>query len=80
MLKINKNRIMIERNPKILGGALVIKGTRVPVSKILFILSNERTINDIVEIDYPHLSRYAITKALGELAEEIERDNNLPIY
>lgn len=73
MLRVNKNRIMIERNSKILGGALVIKGTRVPVDRILVALANERTINDIITIDYPQLSRYSITKMLDELAEEIER-------
>ena len=39
----------IERNPNILGGKPVFKGTRIPVYLILNLLSAGETINEILE-------------------------------
>ena len=49
----------IERNPNILGGKPVFKGTRIPVYLILDFLSAGETINNILE-NYPQLSKEAI--------------------
>lgn len=61
-----------ERNKKILGGTLVIKGTRVPVSRILYLLSKGKTITKIIKTEYPHLTPSKIKKALEETADKIE--------
>ncbi len=61
-----------DRNKKILGGTLVIKGTRVPVSRILYLLSKGKTIENIIKTEYPHLSVSKIKMALEETADKIE--------
>lgn len=49
MLKI------IESNPKVLGGKAVIKGTRIPVARILALLGMDYTLADI-QNEFPQLS------------------------
>jgi uncharacterized protein (DUF433 family) len=61
-----------ERNKKILGGTLIIKGTRVPVSRILYLLSKGTTIEKIIKTEYPHLTPSKIKKALEEAADKLE--------
>jgi uncharacterized protein (DUF433 family) len=41
-------------DPDILGGTPVIKGTRVPIGRILFLLKDGYTLEAIHE-DYPHI-------------------------
>ncbi len=53
----------IERNPNILGGKPVFKGTRIPVYLILDFLSAGETIDNILE-NYPQLSKEAILEAI----------------
>jgi uncharacterized protein (DUF433 family) len=49
-------------DPDILGGTPVIKGTRVPIGRILFLLKDGYTLEAIHE-DYPHID--LPTGALG---------------
>lgn len=51
---------IIERNPKVLGGMLVIKGTRIPVSRVVALIGMDYTIREIKE-EYPQLK--AMTKS-----------------
>ncbi len=52
---------IIEKNPKIIGGQPVIKGTRIPVARIVALHIQEYKIKDFKK-DYPYL--YLTTKDL----------------
>ncbi|MBC7109318.1 MAG: DUF433 domain-containing protein, partial [Methanomassiliicoccales archaeon] len=53
----------IEKNPKIMLGKHVIKGTRIPVELILRKLSEGATIEELLDA-YPNLRREDIQAAL----------------
>jgi len=38
---------IIETNPKVLGGSPVIKGTRIPIARILALISMNYTLSDL---------------------------------
>lgn len=40
---------IIQKNPKILGGQPVIKGTRIPISRVLALIGMNYTLTDIKE-------------------------------
>ena len=66
---------LIARDPAILGGEPVVRGTRVPVRTIAIIARLYHT-RDAVRAAYPMLSAEAIDEALafyGSHWEEIER-------
>jgi uncharacterized protein (DUF433 family) len=46
---------IIEKNPKILGGQAVIKGTRVPVSRVVALVIMDYTLKQLKE-EIPHLN------------------------
>lgn len=58
----------IERNPKIMFGKPVIKGTRVTVELILYKLAGKMTISEIIK-DHPHLEPADIYAALEYAAD-----------
>lgn len=58
-------------NPKILEGTPVIRGTRIPVSRILFLTSEGLDINEIEE-EYPQFSAEQIAFFLRCLAENFD--------
>ena len=58
----------IVSNPNILGGKPVIKGTRIPVDQILFLLKDGFTIQAIHEL-YPHVSEKAIEGTIDEAVQ-----------
>lgn len=60
----------IVSDPEILGGTPVIKGTRVPVSRIIYLLKEGYTIDAIHE-DYPHVSNEILEAVIDETAEII---------
>ena len=60
----------IERNPKVMMGKPVIKGTRIPVELILRKLSEGATLEELLGA-YPHLSREDIQAALAYAAEAL---------
>ena len=49
----------ITANPAILGGKLIIDGTRISVELVLKLLASGMSENDILE-DYPHLTQKAV--------------------
>lgn len=55
----------ITSNPKILGGKLVIKGTRIPIDQIVFLLKNGFTLEAIKE-EYPQLDMETLSRAVDE--------------
>lgn len=71
--------LYIESNPKIMGGAWVIKGTRVPMERIVAQKDRGRTIEDIIGNDYPHLTKVKISLALLEyiLLKKSEKDDKV---
>lgn len=62
----------ISSDPNILGGKPVIKGTRIPVDQILFLLKDGFTIQGIHEL-YPHVGEKAIE---GTIDETVKLLNN----
>lgn len=58
----------IEINPRIMLGKPVIKGTRIPIEIILRKLSQDISINKILE-EYPRLTRKDVLAALEYAAE-----------
>lgn len=55
----------ITSDPDILGGTPVIKGTRVPMERILFLLKDGYTLEAIHE-DYPHIDLHTLSSAIDE--------------
>lgn len=53
----------IERDPEIMNGKPVIKGTRMPVAIIIERLADRRTVEDLLD-DYPFLTEEDIYAAL----------------
>jgi len=53
-------------DPNILGGTPVVKGTRVPVGRILFLFKQGYTIDDI-HTEYDHIDVKTLEKVLDEL-------------
>lgn len=62
----------ISSDPNILGGKPVIKGTRIPVDQILFLLKDGFTIQAIHEL-YPHVNEQTIG---GTIDEAVKLINN----
>lgn len=60
----------IERNPRVMMGKPVIKGTRIPVELILRKLSEGATLEELLDA-YPHLSREDVRAALAYAAEAL---------
>ncbi len=66
-----KERIV--RNPKILGGKPVIKGTRIPVSLILERLSEGVSCEELLKM-YPTLEKEDIMAAIAYSADVIKKE------
>lgn len=60
----------ISSDPLILGGAPVIKGTRIPISRIIFLLKDGYTVQSISS-EYPHLKKKTIENALTEVISNL---------
>lgn len=58
----------LNSNPDILGGQLVIKNTRVPLQRILFLLKDGYNVEAIHE-EYPHIDKTTLEGALDELEQ-----------
>jgi uncharacterized protein (DUF433 family) len=57
-------------DPDILGGTPVIKGTRVPIGRILFLLKDGYTLPAIQE-DYPHIDTPTLSAAVDEAIDAL---------
>jgi uncharacterized protein (DUF433 family) len=57
-------------DPDILGGTPVIKGTRVPIGRILFLLKDGYTLEAIHE-DYPHIDIKTLSAAIDEAIDAL---------
>lgn len=67
----------ITRDPKICGGELVVKGTRVTVRTILASLAEGATTDDILE-DFPTLKIDQVRAVIAFAAASAEEDLPLP--
>lgn len=61
----------------ILGGTPVIKGTRIPVERILFLFKQGYTIDDIHN-EYDHVDVKTLEKVLDELSQIAKKKNHEP--
>ncbi len=66
-------RDRIERNPAVLSGKPVIKGTRIPVEIILRKLGDGLQIEDLLKA-YPNLKREDILAAISYSADVIREE------
>ncbi|MBI5620139.1 DUF433 domain-containing protein [Candidatus Gottesmanbacteria bacterium] len=58
----------IVSDPQILSGVPVIAGTRIPVSRIVFLLKDGYTLEAIRE-EYPHISLKVLEAVIDEIAQ-----------
>ena len=68
-------------DPDIFGGKLVIAGTRIPVSRILFLVSDGYT-PEAIHQEYPHIGVKTIEAVLDETAlilDKINTKHNAPL-
>jgi len=61
-----------ERRKNVMSGALVVKGTRVPVARIIYLVSQGRSFQNIIKTNYPFLTVDQIRNALEDAGKEIE--------
>lgn len=61
-------------DPEILGGTPVIKGTRIPIARILFLLKDGYTLEAIHE-DFSHVDKKTLEGAIDEAIELVNSKN-----
>lgn len=64
---------LIERNPQIMLGKPVIKGTRITVELLMRKLADGFTVDDILEM-YPHLNLGQVQAAFAYAADKIANE------
>lgn len=62
-------------NPEILGGAPVIRGTRIPIARIIFLLKEGYTVDNIVDM-YPWVKKTIIQSTIDEVIEMVSKKEN----
>lgn len=67
-----KTNNFITSNPNILNGTPVVAGTRIPISRILYLLSQGYTANEIKE-EYSQLSVRKINEIIAIIAQQAEK-------
>ena len=60
----------ITSDPDIMGGQPVVKGTRIPISRVLYLLKQGYTVEAIHE-EYPHVDIEVLNGAIEEVIETI---------
>ena len=66
---------IIQTNPKILGGQPVIRGTRIPVSRVLALIGMNYTLKDLKK-EIPHLDRLT-KKNIGDILDYYKHQINV---
>ena len=64
-------------DPEVMTGKPVIKGTRIPVEKIIKLLANDMTTEEILK-EYPKLEKEDVKAALEYAAETLEEESVYP--
>lgn len=60
-------------DPKIMSGVPVITGTRIPVSRIVYLLSVGHTLDSVNKL-YPHVKMNLIEAVITELIHDIDKN------
>jgi len=60
--------ITVDKN--IMSGAPVIRGTRIPIERILFLIKDGYNIDAIHE-EYPHVERKTLEGVMDEIAQNV---------
>lgn len=68
---IMKKHSYISSDPSIMRGALVITGTRIPIARILYLLKEGHTIDEIHD-QYNWVSKDTIKGAIAQLAVRLD--------
>lgn len=63
----------LKNDPNILNGTTVIVNTRIPISRIIFLLKQGYMIEEICD-QYPQLTKITINHALDEASLVLDRD------
>lgn len=66
----------ITKDPDILGGAAVVKGTRIPVSRIIYLAKEGYTTDMIKEYEYPNLTTDIISGTISEASHILDTPMN----
>lgn len=66
---------IIQTNPKILGGQPVIKGTRVPVARVMALIAMNYSLKDLKK-EIPHLDRLT-KKNIGDILDYYKHQINI---
>lgn len=64
------NHPLIERNPNVMMGKPVIKGTRITIELLMRKLADGFSIDDLLEM-YPHLTKEMLQAAFAYAADKI---------
>ncbi len=64
---------LFDRNPEVVSGALVFKGTRVPVDVLFESLLGGSTLDEILE-DFPSIGRDRAEAAIRLAQQSLHRD------
>lgn len=67
------DHLLIERNPNVMLGKPIIKGTRITVELLMRKLADGFTVDDILEM-YPHLSLEQVQAAFAYAADKIANE------
>ena len=59
-----------QRDPEVLGGTPVFRGTRVPVRTLIEYLEGSQTVDEFVD-DFPSVRREQVVAVLDELAAQL---------
>ncbi len=61
---------LITVDKKIMGGAPVISGTRIPIQRIIFLIKDGYNI-DAIQAEYPHVDKKTLEGVLDEIATSV---------
>ncbi|MDY0089221.1 MAG: DUF433 domain-containing protein [Flavobacteriaceae bacterium] len=75
---MNSYQNIIVRNPEIMNGKPIIKGTRITVELILKKLSEGISVDDLVKM-YPHITNLQVLAVLEYASDVIANDEVLEV-
>jgi uncharacterized protein (DUF433 family) len=74
---MTRTRPVIHRDPDILGGTPVFRGTRVPFQALLDYLEGGHTLDEFLD-DFPTVSRVLAVQALEQARDRLVADARTP--
>ena len=69
LLYLSMNKYITVSN-NIMSGAPVIRGTRIPIERILFLIKDGYNI-DAIHQEYPHVARTTLEGVIDEIAQSV---------